>query len=805
MKKIISVVLAILVMVTSCVCSFTSFASDCSDGHTFLENSIASINDSCHRSTCVSCGEIVVEDHNLYIDTSEGAYSEATCESAGLTTYRCSECNYVKEVVETKKAHEYVITKFEYTVVEGIAKFKRTDICCNSCENDVIEGNAGSTNTCPKCTQRMLYEKTIYYPNCAREGYTEYKCYNCGTYKSDEKAKTDHKFVATVIPATCTDPGKTREVCNCSRFDLDKDDDDVIHDTVREGHYIPAKGHRLEKAGETYKYKYESGKCKIWGKCADCNFVYTEENPFEKLNVVPDQCPDCGFEITYKSITMPTDCTQGAVIEYTCPKNNNIITVTALPLGHVAKTTTYNYVNGEYKDTIIDCYRCGYKVVQSETYNKDIDCAIPNCNGKIVKRVEVAPTCDDNGRTIATCSLCGDYTESVVTPNGHSAKVSEWTFDFASNTYTVISSCNNYGCNGYEKQGNIGILGKCVKCKEDGTLLYKKVTSYDCMSKEQIDYQCTNCCPTVEVEETNELVVKTMSMVEGGTKRHNTITADESATCTTDGGTKTTCINCYYTTVKNEVKALGHSLNVGVIDYDGHRIYGYCERCKKDINEPYEKTKECLMPNCDGYVLKEVIEKPNCSINHNTNGYTRVYCSKGCTNYDYEGYYIPDSSIIKATHSYGEWTILKQATCSETGIQERICANCGGKQTVDIPANTTESGDPKHVFFVMERGYPATCTTEGLSDWVYCSQCNLTKKAEVIPATGHLLDPNSTNKNFCSRCNSYIIGEDSNQVVCSCMCHNEDGLAKFFFKIIMFFCNILGINQKCECGRSHMN
>lgn len=42
------------------------------------------------------------------------------------------------------------------------------------------------------------------------------------------------------------------------------------------------------------------------------------------------------------------------------------------------------------------------------------------------------------------------------------------------------------------------------------------------------------------------------------------------------------------------------------------------------------------------------------------------------------------------------------------------------------------------------------------------------------------------------------------EVVCSCMCHNNDGLAKFFFKIIMFFCNIFGINQECDCGISHM-
>ncbi|MBE6110162.1 MAG: hypothetical protein E7194_07055 [Erysipelotrichaceae bacterium] len=43
--------------------------------------------------------------------------------------------------------------------------------------------------------------------------------------------------------------------------------------------------------------------------------------------------------------------------------------------------------------------------------------------------------------------------------------------------------------------------------------------------------------------------------------------------------------------------------------------------------------------------------------------------------------------MIEATgeHSYGEWTVTKEASCTERGKQERECTVCGKKVTEDIP------------------------------------------------------------------------------------------------------------------------
>ena len=103
----------------------------------------------------------------------------------------------------------------------------------------------------------------------------------------------------------------------------------------------------------------------------------------------------------------------------------------------------------------------------------------------------------------------------------------------------------------------------------------------------------------------------------------------------------------------------------------------------------------------------------------------------------------------------------------------------------------------------MVKGIPATCTEPGTSDEMYCSSCGDYKRSVPTEPLGHIFEPGSKNKNFCDRCDSYVIGEGAGAVSCGCMCHNRDGLAKFFFKIILFFCQILNINQNCECGTIH--
>ena len=78
--------------------------------------------------------------------------------------------------------------------------------------------------------------------------------------------------------------------------------------------------------------------------------------------------------------------------------------------------------------------------------------------------------------------------------------------------------------------------------------------------------------------------------------------------------------------------------------------------------------------DCD-YTFKTETVEATCT----TGGYTRHYCE--C------GKYIDDALTPATGHNWGEWTVTKEATCTEAGSQTRTCLNgCGESQTQDIPA-----------------------------------------------------------------------------------------------------------------------
>lgn len=92
-------------------------------------------------------------------------------------------------------------------------------------------------------------------------------------------------------------------------------------------------------------------------------------------------------------------------------------------------------------------------------------------------------------------------------------------------------------------------------------------------------------------------------------------------------------------------------------------------------------------------------------------------------------------------HKYGDWITVKQATCTEEGLQERYCY-CLTKETEIIPA-TTHTPEERE-----DCAYP-----------VYCSSCD----KQLLPASEHsfgdwiTVDPvtcttNGTQERFCSVC-----------------------------------------------------
>lgn len=131
-------------------------------------------------------------------------------------------------------------------------------------------------------------------------------------------------------------------------------------------------------------------------------------------------------------------------------------------------------------------------------------------------------------------------------------------------------------------------------------------------------------------------------------------------------------------------------------------------------------------------------------------------------------------------HSFDSWTILKEATCTESGEREGVCA-CGQKMTQQIPALghsydetidkeatclevgsktcvCTRCGDEKtEVIRALGHSYEltynknATCTEAGSKTYV-CQRCG-EERTEEIPARGHHWIPATcTKEKYCSYC-----------------------------------------------------
>lgn len=119
-----------------------------------------------------------------------------------------------------------------------------------------------------------------------------------------------------------------------------------------------------------------------------------------------------------------------------------------------------------------------------------------------------------------------------------------------------------------------------------------------------------------------------------------------------------------------------------------------------------------------GHDLKEtVITEPTCG----AAGSKEITCSR-C---DYK-----DTKEIPATgnHAYGDWVIVKEATCTEDGLRTQTCTVCGDVLEEVIKATGHTFGDWKVTT-------PATCDTEGQEERT-CESCKETE-TRVIKALGH--------------------------------------------------------------------
>lgn len=79
-------------------------------------------------------------------------------------------------------------------------------------------------------------------------------------------------------------------------------------------------------------------------------------------------------------------------------------------------------------------------------------------------------------------------------------------------------------------------------------------------------------------------------------------------------------------------------------------------------------------------------------------------------------------------HEWGEWKTAKEPTCTEKGVEERVC-KCGEKETKEIDSLGHINGD-----WIIDA--EPTCTVDG-EKHLSCTVCSEITISGPIPATGH--------------------------------------------------------------------
>lgn len=91
--------------------------------------------------------------------------------------------------------------------------------------------------------------------------------------------------------------------------------------------------------------------------------------------------------------------------------------------------------------------------------------------------------------------------------------------------------------------------------------------------------------------------------------------------------------------------------------------------------------------------------------------------------------YTDGSVTSECSHNYSSYTVIKQATCLENGIEAAQCSVCGHTVTREIAMLSHTSG----TWGVYK---PANCTDGGL-EALYCDRCNTVLDTRVTSPIGH--------------------------------------------------------------------
>ena len=115
-------------------------------------------------------------------------------------------------------------------------------------------------------------------------------------------------------------------------------------------------------------------------------------------------------------------------------------------------------------------------------------------------------------------------------------------------------------------------------------------------------------------------------------------------------------------------------------------------------------------------------------------GLTQGQCCAACGKI-----FAAQKEIPAAGHSFGNWSVTKEAACIETGIETRSCAVCGHAENRVLAALGHKE--------VTDTAVEATCTQPGKTEGKHCVRCGaVTAPQAEIPARNHSWDSGTVTK-----------------------------------------------------------
>ena len=657
----------------------------------------------------------------------------ATCTDAGKKTTVCENCGDISGVeIIQPTGHSYnnegAIVRTDATCEEMAYNTYKCDVCGET-KKEYIEGSNIALHTWTKTDEKAA--------DCTTDGYINYECSVCGETKEEVLPKLGHSYSEwdkTTNPATNDKDGTwTRKCENCG---------DVETLTIPKG------GHNLvEDTSE-----YVAPKCNTKGqrvyKCdvhENCTVKVTVELDYAQHNVIQE-------------VTTEATCTTKGSVKAYCSDCSKTFSTTEIP------EKAHNPVAGEAVAPTCTTsgytpYACACGTFSYNEYDASKPATGHDFDETITANVTtVAATCTDDGSKTVKCAACDEENTVVLPATGHSfventAKATAATCTaLATKTYECscgASYVERYGALaahqfntlvktvpatndslGYEEREcvcgltEITILeatgthvfgekidGECVAptCTENGTDVYKCTAHTDCGAKSSVlvprlghTVIAKYTAPTCIAEGSSEAYCTTCNTTVASTEipaigYHNFsgegVTAD--ATCTQTGSITYTCLTdgCNATKVET-IPAKGHDLTTTVTDAKCGEKGSVVTECKV-CNDPSARTTYELAAK--GHIWGEYTVEKNASCTED--GKKVAYCTNAdCTEKN-------EIVIPKLGHSWSAW-VKTDATTAADGKWERSCATCGTVEALAIPRGHSLVKDTAN-------SKAATCSAEG--------------------------------------------------------------------------------------------